>query len=188
MGTTTTTAAAAQKLSWIKCVVMRAEASKTHTLHIIYICTHTQTHTPRHTYTHANKPTNQSTLTPASVTLHTCTHTHTHIGTYTHAYPREGIQVKWEPSYTHAHIQTDTQMKQSYFHMSPPKAISVAKLKNYDWRSNNNNKTQPKRSFSHFIRSLHNFQVHEWNFVAAVVVGFIISFFILEMLNEKQSE
>lgn len=53
---------------------MRAEASKTHTLHIIYICTHT----PRHTYTHANKPTNQSTLTPASVTLHTCTHTHTY--------------------------------------------------------------------------------------------------------------
>lgn len=137
---------------------------------------HLHTHTPRHTYTHANKPTNQSTLTPASVTLHTCTHTH--IGTYTHAYPRGGIQVKWEPSYTHAHIQTDTQMKQSYFHMSPPKAISVAKLKNYDWRSNNNNsKTQPKRSFSHFIRSLHNFQVHEWNFVAVVVVvGFIISF------------
>lgn len=77
MGTTTTTAAA-QKLSWIKCVVMRAEASKTHTLHIIYICTHTQTQTPRHTYTHANKPTNQSTLTPASVTLHTCTHTHSY--------------------------------------------------------------------------------------------------------------
>lgn len=146
----------------------------THHLHL-----HTHTNTAAHIY--ACKQTYKSIHPNPSFCYitHMHTHTHTHIGTYTHAYPREGIQVKWEPSYTHAHIQTDTQMKQSYFHMSPPKAISVAKLKNYDWGSNNNNnnKTQPKRSFSHFIRSLHNFQVHEWNFVAVVVVvGFIISF------------
>lgn len=79
-----------------KCVVMRTEASKTHTLPIIYfifIQTDTHTHTlPSHTHTHAH-------LVNESI-----------------------------PSWMSKMVGRI----QSYFHMSPPKAISVAKLKNYD--------------------------------------------------------
>lgn len=160
-------------------------------------CVDSYTHTHTHTHTHsrtqalffARKQTYKSISPPtAGRAKRTRTHTHSNLRTWT---PLPPCRVcKWAENLlspptrhryayaTHTHTPTHMGTKlTSTCHL--PRQFPLP-----NWKITNE---KSRRSFSHFIRSLHNFQVHAWNSFARFVFFFFL-FYKLEMLNEKQSE